>query len=157
MGIPVSPTGGAGDYAVTRRRSLWVIVLCIGLATLVFAVYAFTSATIGGGQPIMPLDDAYIHFQYAHQIAAGQPYVYNPGLPPTSGATSFLYPYLLAVGDLLGFRALHLGWWAMLLGVVALASSAWLVYRIVALSGIGCWGCCSPPPLRLMAGSAGTL
>ncbi len=82
----------------------------------------------------MPLDDAYIHFQYAHQIAVGQPYVYNPGLPPTSGATSFLYPYLLAVGDLLGFRGLNLGVWAMGIGAVALAISAWLVYRIVRLT-----------------------
>ncbi len=49
----------------------------------------------------MPLDDAYIHFQYARSIATGQPYAYNPGLPPTSGATSFLYPYLLALGYLI--------------------------------------------------------
>ena len=121
---------------MTKRDSL-ALLLCIALALLVFAVYALTSATIGGGQPIMPLDDAYIHFQYAHQIASGHPYVYNPGLPPTSGATSFLYPYLLAVGNLLGFRALALGWWAMLLGAAALAAAAWLVYRIVALSGGG--------------------
>ena len=91
------------------------------LALLVLLVYATMSANIGGGQVVMPLDDAYIHFQYAHQIAVGQPYVYNPGLPPTSGATSFLYPYLLALGDLLGFRGLNLGLWAMGIGAAALA------------------------------------
>jgi len=78
----------------------------------------------------MPLDDVYIHFQYAKQLAHGQPYVYNPGLPPTSGATSFLYPYVLALGYLIGFQGLNLGLWVMIVGAVALAGSAYLVYRI---------------------------
>ncbi|MFN8529906.1 MAG: hypothetical protein U0670_14990 [Anaerolineae bacterium] len=78
----------------------------------------------------MPLDDAYIHFQYAHQIAQGQIYVYNPGLPPTSGATSFLYPYLLAIGDLIGFRGLSLGFWAMGLGALSFTVSVGLVWGI---------------------------
>ncbi|MEP7290829.1 MAG: hypothetical protein ABI835_03550, partial [Chloroflexota bacterium] len=135
MAIPIKPEDWARrQTSVSTRRSLFITLLCIGLALFVFAVYGFASASIGGGQPVMPLDDAYIHFQYAHQIAAGQPYVYNPGLPPTSGATSFLYPYLLAVGDLIGFRGLNLGWWAMGIGAVALALSAWLVYRIVNLA-----------------------
>ena len=78
----------------------------------------------------MPLDDVYIHFQYAHQLANGQPYVYNPGLPPTSGATSFLYPYGLAVGVLLGYDGLRLGLWAMMVGAVALAISGGLVFAL---------------------------
>lgn len=117
-----------------RRSDVVVLALCIVLALLVFAIYGLTSTSVGGGQVILPLDDAYIHFQYAHQIAAGQPYVYNPGLPPTSGATSFLYPYLLAAGDLLGLRGLNLGEWALGIGVAALALAAWLVYRIVRLA-----------------------
>ena len=39
------------------------------------------------GEILMPLDDAYIHFQYAKQTANGHPYIYNPGDDPTSGAT----------------------------------------------------------------------
>ena len=104
-----------------------------------FIVYVLTGWTVGGAQVIMPLDDTYIHFQYARQIAAFQPYVYNPGLPPTSGATSFLYPYLLAVGDWLGFDGLNLGLWAMALGAVALAFSAWLVFRLAAALGTRTW------------------
>ncbi|MCZ2094827.1 MAG: hypothetical protein LC121_00885, partial [Anaerolineae bacterium] len=119
---------------VSPRRSLFILLICVALALVVFTFYYTISRTQGGGQVVMPLDDAYIHFQYAHQIAVGQPYVYNPGLPATSGATSFLYPYLLAVGDLLGFRGLNLGVWAMQIGAAALALSAWLVYRIVVLA-----------------------
>jgi hypothetical protein len=116
--------------SVSRRRSLFIWAGCCALAGLVFLAYAFASLAAGRGEYVMPLDDVYIHFQYAHQIAVGQPYRYNPGLPPTSGATSFLYPYLLALGDMIGFRGLILGVWAMGLGALALAVSTWLVYRL---------------------------
>ena len=60
------------------------------LAGLIFLAYACASLIAGRGEFVMPLDDVYIHFQYAKQIALGQPYIYNPGLQPTSGATSFI-------------------------------------------------------------------
>ncbi len=125
--VPLSPT------SVSPRRSLFILLVCVGLALLVFITYVFTSVSIGGGQPVMPLDDAYIHFQYAHEIAVGQPYIYNPGLPATSGATSFLYPYLLAIGDFIGFHGLNLGLWAMGMGAIALALSAYLICRMLLL------------------------
>ncbi|NJO85148.1 MAG: hypothetical protein HC828_21990 [Blastochloris sp.] len=85
-----------------------------------------------GGIVLAPLDDAYIHFQYARQIAAGQLYVYNPGLPPTSGATSFLYPYVVAIIFALGDLRDGFAFWVMLLiGFPALATSGNLVYALV--------------------------
>lgn len=115
------------------RIDLRVWALCCVLAGVVFIVYAALSIKIGGGQPVMPVDDAYIHFQYARQIAAGEFYVYNPGLPPTSGATSFLYPYVLALGHILGFHQLWLGLWAMGVGALALLVSGWTVYLLTRL------------------------
>jgi hypothetical protein len=115
---------------LTRRQNLSVWGLCCVLAGLTFLFYASASLTAGRGQFIMPLDDVYIHFQYARQLAEGQPYIYNPGQPPTSGATSFLYPYVLALGYRLGFQGLALGAWAMGVGALAFALSLWLVYRI---------------------------
>ncbi|MBZ0289053.1 MAG: hypothetical protein K8I30_15650, partial [Anaerolineae bacterium] len=117
--------------SVYDRRSLYVWMLFCLLAGIIFLAYALTSLTLGRGEFVMPLDDVYIHFQYARQMALGQPYIYNPGLPPTSGATSFLYPYMLAIGYFLGFQGLSLGLWAMLLGMVALACSTWLVYQLL--------------------------
>jgi len=114
--------------SVSQRRSLYNALVCSGVALAVYA--AFMVAGSWQGQPIMPLDDAYIHFQYARSIATGQPYAYNPGLPPTSGATSFLYPYILAIGYLIGFTGLNLGWWATGVGALALATSAHLIYRL---------------------------
>jgi hypothetical protein len=115
---------------VSQGRPLIVWGLCCALAGAIFLAYTFASLAAGRGEPVMPLDDVYIHFQYAKQLAAGQPYVYNPGLPPSSGATSFLYPFILAAGYLLGFQGLNLGLWAMGIGALALAGSAWLVYRL---------------------------
>ena len=106
---------------------------------IIFLAYACTSLLAGHGDFVMPLDDVYIHFQYAKQMALGQPYVYNPGLSPTSGATSFLYPYMLAVGYFFGFQELNLGVWAMLLGMVALACSTWLVYRLLLIFDAPHW------------------
>lgn len=113
-----------------KHRPLIMWAVCCLLAGIVFAAYTSASLAAGHGEFIMPLDDVYIHFQYARQIANGQPYLYNPGLPPTSGATSFLYPYILAAGYILGFQGLNLGLWAMIVGALALAGSGWLVYRL---------------------------
>ena len=104
-------------------------VLC-ALAALIFLSYLATSRSIGQGEVIMPLDDAYIHFQYARQLANGEPNIYNPGEAPTSGATSFIYPYVLAIGYTLGFKGLNLGLWAMAVGAITLLVSGWLIYRI---------------------------
>ncbi len=87
---------------MSRRLFIWLLFCLVTGA--IFLTYAFASRTVGRGEFVLPLDDVYIHFQYARQLANGQPYIYNPGQPPTSGATSFIYPYILAVGYLLGFQ-----------------------------------------------------
>jgi hypothetical protein len=112
----------------TQNRLAW-LVACI-LAALTLVAYGYAGRAAGGGEPLMPLDDTYIHFQYARQLAGGQPFVYNPGYVPTSGATSFLYPFILAAGTLIGFRDLNLGVWAMIVGALAFAGAIYLVYRI---------------------------
>jgi hypothetical protein len=113
---------------LNARLIAWLI--CGAVALITFLTYVGMSRSIGGGDVVMPLDDAYIHFQYARSIADGHPYVYNPGQAPTSGATSLLYPYLLAAGYAIGCRGLDLGLWAMGIGAVALLVSAWLVYLL---------------------------
>jgi hypothetical protein len=106
--------------------------LTVGLV-LVYIFAAFQAA--GRANPVMPLDDVYIHFQYARALAEGHPFRYNPDQPATSGATSLLYPALLAVGYLLGFQGERLGWWALGIGLLSWVVSAWLVYRIGAKKG----------------------
>jgi hypothetical protein len=86
------------------------------------------------------LDDAYIHAQYAKQLALGRPYAYNDGDAPTSGATSLIYPYLLALGYALGWQGLMLGAWALLLGALCLLGALVGLYRLLCALGVPSWG-----------------
>lgn len=119
-------------FSAKNRNRILFAVTCIWVAAI-FLVYLSASVSGGQGDVLMPLDDTYIHFQYARQLAVGQPYQYNPGQPPTSGATSFLYPFVLAAGYTVGFHDLALGLWAMIVGALSLLASMLAVYRIAGL------------------------
>jgi hypothetical protein len=51
-----------------------------------------------------PLDDVFIHFDFARSIARGRPFEWSRGNGYSSGGTSLLYPFALALGYPLGFR-----------------------------------------------------
>ena len=71
--------------------------------TLGLAIWA-RSAVAGacGGHLGAPLDDSYIHFQFARGFAHFRPFEYAPGLPRVPGATSLLWPALLTPAIWLG-------------------------------------------------------
>ncbi|MCC7447655.1 MAG: hypothetical protein IT324_09575 [Anaerolineae bacterium] len=123
-----SPELAARDTPARHRFMAWVILCCLVGSLVVLYVAAGLHAS-GGSTPVMPLDDTYIHFQYARSIAEGNPFRYNPDQPPTSGATSLLYPILLAVGYTIGFQGELLAWWALAIGALCWIGSAWLIYR----------------------------
>jgi len=132
-----------------RRLALLSWAMLCGLVGLLAVLYVGA----GGGEGLLPLDDAYIHLQYGRQAAQGQWNVYNPGQPPTSGATSFLYPLLLAGGYLAGFQGLRLGLWAMLLGAGALLAAAWAVRRLALWWGAPAWVQVAMSALFLLLGA----
>ena len=72
-----------------------------------------------GGEWSAPLDDVFIHFDYARATARGYPFQWSAGNGYSSGNTSLLYPFVLAAGYLAGFRGASLMIWA---GVVACTS-----------------------------------
>ena len=111
-------------------RRNWLIGTLFFIIAVSICVIYFVTNFIHDLDIAMPLDDVYIHFQYARQLATGHPYVYNTGEGATSGATSFIYPYILALGYLLGFQGMNLGLWAMFVGGVALFASMWAIYRL---------------------------
>ena len=125
----LAPDAAAGRAAAARRRLRAWAALCVavGLGTL---LYLSVSVSVSANPLLMPLDDTYIHFQYARQMAAGEPFAYHPGAPATSGGTSLLYPAALAPGYWLGFTGWDLAYWALALGALAFLGAAWLVYRI---------------------------
>ncbi len=102
-----------------RPRLLDVLPIGVPLAVLAAtALHRVLERT--GGTPAAPLDDAYIHFQFARSFAEGHPLVYSPNTPPVAGATSLLFPMLLAVPFALGFREHSIVWAAWALGWIAL-------------------------------------
>lgn len=85
------------------------------------------------GTLAFPLDDTYIHLQYAKQIALGNYFHYQEGLGASSGATSFLYAHVLALGYFVGFKgSLFLVW----LYLVTLISLTVLYYCLIEISNI---------------------
>jgi hypothetical protein len=112
------------------------------LAILVVAVAAFhagrvlsTERRITGGGICLPLDDSFIYLQYAQAIAEGHPFLYTPGNAPTTGATSLLYPFLLAPPHLLHLPADACIAWALALGLAGYVLSALLMAKIGARLG----------------------
>jgi hypothetical protein len=64
------------------------------------------------GEWSAPLDDVFIHFDYARATAQGHPFEWIAGNGYSSGNTSLSYPFVLAVGYLSGFTGQRLMLWA---------------------------------------------
>lgn len=127
--MSVAEAETAGGRLLALRR-LGARVRKLGRWPIVLATAALALVTLGavldknGGTPAVPLDDAYIHFQYARSFAEGSPLVYSPGCGAVAGATSLLWPILLAPGYALGLKGHAIIWEAWLLGFVALGMLA---------------------------------
>ena len=66
------------------------------LATLIVsAFFIHTQLSLSGGHLGAPLDDAWIHFQFARNLSQGDGFSFNPG-QPTPGSTAPLWTMLLA-------------------------------------------------------------
>lgn len=109
----------------------WVPVLLIALSIGVGSMYLVAAFSTVSGHVIAPVDDAYITFQYARQIARGYPYQYNDGDPPTTGMSSPLFGFLLAGAYFLGFTGERLVAFSIGIGPVWLGLSAWLTHRLI--------------------------
>lgn len=97
-----------------------------------------------------PLDDVFIHFDFARSTARGYPFQWLEGQGYSSGGTSLLYPFVLALGYWLGFRSLSLVVWAGIVAcvsvLVALMGSARL------FGGLPAWTKYLAPPFLLCTG-----
>ncbi|WP_437734836.1 hypothetical protein [Sorangium sp. So ce1335] len=130
---------------------------------ILFAVYAGTCVLYAavafygamhrqtGGVWSAPLDDVFIHFDYARATARGYPFEWSEGNGFSSGNTSLSYPFVLALGYLIGFRGLLLMQWA---AIVACASTlGFLLVGARLLEPIGRWAKYLLPPVALCIGA----
>ncbi|HEY6561143.1 MAG TPA: hypothetical protein VI072_27895 [Polyangiaceae bacterium] len=104
----------------TRLRAAlrYALALLVAAALGWTAIGAILSRT--GGEPAVPLDDAFIHFQYARSFIEGAPLRYTPGAEPAAGATSLLWPAILSLFMATGFSDLSLIWVTWVLSFLAL-------------------------------------
>ena len=107
-----------------RTRLFYVVTITL-LALL--SVTGYLAWSHAQGLSGFPLDDAWIHQTYARNLAETGQLAYLPG-QPSAGSTSPAWSFFLSVGYMLGvdYRV-----WAYLLGGLALAATAWLVYRLL--------------------------
>lgn len=100
------------------------------LATALVAERAIAGVLREVGHPAAALDDAYIHFQYARALAEGHPFRFQAGEPISTGATSLLWPALLAPFYALGCRGESILWPAWALSFAALGALAYEAYAL---------------------------
>ena len=98
-----------------------------------------------------PLDDVFIHFDFAREAARGHPFQWSDGAGYSSGGTSLLYPFVLALGYLLGFKKLELMVWAALVACVGVF--AFLVSARRLGGGLPRWATYLLPPGALCVGA----
>jgi hypothetical protein len=114
------PTASATVGRVPASSKRLLAVLPIAVPTAVLAGFAIGGVYAKLGHAGATLDDSFIHFQYARALAELHPFRYQAGEPHTMGATSLLWPVLLAPFYAIGFRDVALVWPAWILSFVAL-------------------------------------
>lgn len=105
-------TAASGRRAL-RRLDAVAYPLLAGALVLVVARWFYASLlTETGGEWSAPLDDVFIHFDFARAAARGYPFQWSEGNGYSSGNTSLTYPFILAFGYWIGFRQMRLMLWA---------------------------------------------
>lgn len=105
-----------------------------------------------GGIWSAPLDDVFIHFDFARSAAQGAPFHWLPGNGYSSGGTSLLYPLVLAVGYWLGATGTGLMLWAGSLACVCVLVTLLTARELFVRAALPGFSVYSVPPLLLGVG-----
>jgi len=124
-------------YAVWWRGHDDVVYAIFSTACVVYAASVFYGYMLvqTGGVWSAPLDDVFIHFDYARSFSRGFPFQWSEGNGYSSGNTSLTYPMVLALGHWLGFRQLNLMIWAALVAVASIVVFLITVGQLVTAGG----------------------
>jgi hypothetical protein len=108
------------------------------------------------GEWSAPLDDVFIHFDYARATALGHPFEWTVGNGYSSGNTSLTYPFVLAAGWLAGFTDRDLMKWAAMVAMVCVFGTLLAARRLFIENDDDDWGRLSAyllPPIFLGVGA----
>jgi len=111
----------------SRLFLAWASALTVALGAL---FYAPARVACGGDWPA-PLDDVFIHFDFARSWASGHPFEWIAGQGYSSGETSPGYALVLAAGYAVGFKGARLGVWAALVACASLAFAMSAMRRLL--------------------------
>ena len=117
-------------------------VLVVAAALLPLALFTARERLIAGA-PGCPLDDSWIHLQFARNLAEGAGFSFNPGRP-VAGSTAPLWTLLLGAGAAVASASLGM---AKVLGVTVTLGAGLLTRRAVLA-----WG--APADVALVAAVA---
>jgi hypothetical protein len=112
------PLGFLERHAARLDGALYAAFACAAVVFVAHLFYGSMRAQTGGSWSA-PLDDVFIHFDYARAIARGYPFQWSEGNGYSSGNTSLTYPFVLALGYWAGFRGLTIMLWAALVACVS--------------------------------------
>src|SRR3989442_2390532 len=104
--------------------------LVVVAAVLPLSLYLLREHAIAGAAGF-PLDDSWIHLQFARNLAEGAGFAYNPGMP-VAGSTAPLWTLLLGAAVRAGGAQL---WVAKLLGIACTLVAALLTRRLALALG----------------------
>lgn len=110
----------------------WVVPLLLLSGVLPLALLLFSEFQLTGRVDGVPLDDSWIHYQYADNLRSGFGFSFNP-CEQTPGSTSPLWVLLLSA---IGFGYVIP---AKLLGMLTFLASGLLVFRILEDAGVNSW------------------
>ncbi|WP_437600513.1 hypothetical protein WMF28_02950 [Sorangium sp. So ce590] len=150
---PATPPGRLDRVVAAWPRIDPVLFAVYAGACVLYAAVAFYSAMHQqtGGMWSAPLDDVFIHFDYARATARGYPFEWSEGNGFSSGNTSLSYPFVLAFGYFIGFRGLLLMQWAAI--VACVSTLGFLLVGARLLDPIGRWAKYLLPPVALSIGA----
>ena len=124
--FPDPPPGGASLLDTIARCVL--LLLPVALASVWLRLQHAQNGELG-----FPIDDPYIHFQFARNLATGHGFAFNRG-EPTPGATSPLWVLILGACRAAG---LPIEGSALALGIGLAGAAAWLTYEVGRSAGLG--------------------
>ncbi|EYF03794.1 Hypothetical protein CAP_5224 [Chondromyces apiculatus DSM 436] len=151
--VSAPPSERSGRLVDTLARFEPALYALWSGACVLYAAVAFYGAMHRqtGGVWSAPLDDVFIHFDYARAAARGYPFQWTEGNGFSSGNTSIAYPFVLALGYLIGFRGLLLMEWAALVACMSVLGFLLVGGRI--LDRVGFWAKYLLPGVVLAVGA----
>ncbi len=109
-------------------------LFCVALSAMATGSMALGALEQTDGVLVAPLDDTYIHLQYARSIGEGHPFRYHAGDAPSSGASSLVYVLLLAPFHLFLHPGAGMVLVALAFGTLAYGLGAFLLGEAIALA-----------------------